>query len=234
MILIWFGYDFHLWFFYGFKLWVWYFYGFGCDSKNHLCSFYGFEYVFVWGLDMICFMVFNDIFHVFFMVLWFLRQIPTKIVKKSQKNRTFLEFFAKKQFLGTLVAFTIFLRFFYDFGKVSLSQKLFSTTEIDFEADSYQNRKKIVNFSSFLLKMSFWELWWPLRFFYDFGRNLLQNQFLWWKKASGKGTPYQNRKKIENFSSFLLKKLWSFKINFCGGKKLLGLPKSYDFFKRFW
>ena len=90
-------------------LWFW------VRLEKTLMFFYGFEYVFVWGLDMICFMVFNDIFHVFFMVLWFLRQIPTKIVKKSQKNRTFLEFFAKKQFLGTLVAFTIFLRFFYDF-----------------------------------------------------------------------------------------------------------------------
>ena len=34
---------------------------------------------------------------------------------KSYQNRKFLEFLAKKTILGTLVAFTICLRFFYDF-----------------------------------------------------------------------------------------------------------------------
>ena len=97
------------------------------------------------------------------------------------------------------------LRFFYDFGRNLLQNQFLWWQKASGKGTPYQNRKKIVNFSSFLLKMSFWELWWHLRFFYDFGRNLLQNQFLWWKKASGKGKPYQNRKKIVNFSSFLLK-----------------------------
>ena len=58
-------------------LWFW------VRLEKSLMFFFGFEYVFVWGLDMICFMVSYDLFNGFFMVLWFLRQIPTKIVKKS-------------------------------------------------------------------------------------------------------------------------------------------------------
>ena len=55
----------------------------GATRKITYVFFNGFEYVFVWGLDMICFMVSYDLFNGFFMVLWFLRQIPTKIVKIS-------------------------------------------------------------------------------------------------------------------------------------------------------
>ena len=53
---------------------------------------------------------------------------PPKIVKKSfkKKHRKFLEFLVKN--LGTLVAFTFVLRFFYDFGTVP-----------------YENRKKNVS-----------------------------------------------------------------------------------------
>ena len=61
-------------------------------------------------------MVFYVFFNGFFMVLWFYEANSYQNRKKNRKkNRKFLEFFAKKQFLGTLVAFTIFLRFFYRF-----------------------------------------------------------------------------------------------------------------------
>ena len=67
-----------------------------------------------------------------------------KPYQNRKKDRKCHQSSQKLIFSKKLEKFTIFLRFFYDFGKVSLSQKLFSTTEIDFEADSYQNRKKIV------------------------------------------------------------------------------------------
>ena len=62
MILIWFGYDFHLWFFLWFQIVGMIFLWFWVRLEKSLMFFYGFEYVFVWGLDMICFMVFYDFF----------------------------------------------------------------------------------------------------------------------------------------------------------------------------
>ena len=143
-----------------FMIFLWFQYGFEYGRENDLWFSYGFEYDF--------FMVLNMIFYGFeydflWFWIWFFYGFGRNLLQNQflwwNQNR-------KKIVNATKVPRNCFLaknsrnfRFFYDFGKVSLSQKLFSTTEIDFEADSYQNRKKFVNVTkvprnSFLAKNS--------------------------------------------------------------------------------
>jgi hypothetical protein len=114
-------------------------------------------------------------FYVFFMGL---EMVLAKIVKTIVN---FSSFWLKNDSIETLVAFTFFFYFFYDFGTVPPQNR----KEIE---------KKIVDFSSFWLKTRFCGPWLHLRFFTYFSI-LLQNQVLWWEKASGKGKLYQNRLK---------------------------------------
>ena len=143
---------------------VWFFLWF-CMCFSILMGFLRwFEYGF--GMVLVGFS-FPRIF--FYHRTWIWIKIVKKIVNPTKVPRnSFLANNSRK-----------FSIFFIDFGKISLSQKIFSITEIHFEANSYQNRKKIVNATkvprnSFLAINSR-----NLRWFYDFGRNLHQNPFLW-------------------------------------------------------
>ena len=82
---------------------------------------------------------------------------------KSLKNRKFLEFLAENQILGTLDAFTIFLRFFYDFPRETLAKSQKNQKFLEFLAEN----QILGTLDAFTIFFTIF-----LRFFYEFASKI--------------------------------------------------------------